>query len=117
MSVPREVTLDRNQFLTVLQNNKKKIIFKFGADWCGPCKKAEPIIRECCEHLPSDIQVYMIDVDESFDLYAYLNSKKIVKSIPTLLCYDRGNLSYAPDNCLVGGDRDSIIKFFMNAAK
>lgn len=117
MSVPCEATLDRNQFLAILQNNRRKVIFKFGAEWCGPCKRADPVIEDCCRYLPSDIPVYMIDVDESFDLYAYLKSKKIVQSIPTLLCYERGNATYVPNNCLVGADKDAIINFFMNAAK
>lgn len=33
----------RNDFASLLQNNPGILIFKFTADWCGPCKKSKSI--------------------------------------------------------------------------
>jgi hypothetical protein len=52
-----------------------------------------------------------IDVDESFDLYAFLKTKKMVNGIPAVLVYEKSNTSYIPDFSYVGGDRHGFEMF------
>ena len=51
-------------------------------------------------------------MDESFDLYAYLKSKKMVNGIPVMLCYKKGNVSFAPDDAVTGAEPFALDAFF-----
>ena len=54
----------------------------------------------------------MIDIDESFDLYAAFKSMRQVTGIPAILCFNKGNLSYVPDFSVVGADLEQVNLFF-----
>ena len=108
---------DRHQFLDMLNHNPGLFIVKFGADWCGPCQLIESLVGEQFARMPDNVQCAKIDVDESFDIYAYLKSKKIVASIPALLCYTRGNITYIPDDVVIGANNNEVVSFFDRCAK
>jgi thiol:disulfide interchange protein len=103
---------NRNAFFDSLNNNPGLIIVKFGADWCGPCKLIEADVHQCFESMPDTVQCAIIDVDKSFDLYAFMKTKKIVKGIPTILCYHKNNTHYAPDDVVVGSNKLDVRDFF-----
>lgn len=103
---------NRNAFFDSLNNNPGLIIVKFGADWCGPCKLIEADVHQCFESMPDTVQCAIIDVDKSFDLYAFMKTKKIVKGIPTILCYRKNNTHYVPDDVVVGSNKLEVREFF-----
>lgn len=71
-----------------LQDNQSIIILKFEAEWCGPCKKLEPSFIELINKNKSFIhEVIKIDVDECFDVYAFMKNKKMINGIPAVLAY------------------------------
>jgi thioredoxin-like negative regulator of GroEL len=104
---------NRAKFLESLNNNPGLIIIKFGAEWCGPCKIIEEDVHKVFTGMPNTVQCAIIDVDENFDLYAFMKSKKIVQGIPTLLCYFKGNTHYAPDEIMIGTDKTELHNFFI----
>ena len=53
----------------------------FYADWCGPCKKVSPILKELAAQYKDDIVIYKINVDNEKELASAFG----IQSIPTLL--------------------------------
>lgn len=102
----------RQVFFNLLKNNPGLIILKLGAEWCGPCKKIAPILEGFFLSSPDTVICADIDVDESFDLYAYLKNKKMVNGIPAILCYKKGNTSFIPDDSITGADPGQLDAFF-----
>jgi len=102
----------RNDLLNYLQSNKHTLVLKFGAEWCTPCKIIAPLVDECIESTSESIKCVILDIDDCFDLYAFLKSKKIVTSIPTIVAYKSGNTSYVPDDVVIGTDPENIQMFF-----
>ncbi len=102
----------RQDFITSLDENPGLIIIKFGADWCEPCKIIENYVDNKFNSMPDTVQCAKINVDDSFDLYAFLKSKKIVKGIPTILCYYSGNTHYIPDDVVSGTNEAELNIFF-----
>jgi thioredoxin 1 len=45
------------------------LIIKFGAEWCGPCKKIAPTYKKFISKSANNIICADIDVDDSIDLY------------------------------------------------
>lgn len=103
---------NRNKFLSLLEKNPGLVIVKLGAKWCGPCKKIKPVVDGFFASSPDNVICCEIDVDESFDLYAYFKGKKMVNGIPVILCYKKGNTSYIPDDSITGADPAGLDAFF-----
>jgi hypothetical protein len=53
-----------------------------------------------------------IDVDECFDLYSFLKSKKMVNGIPAILAYYKNNLNYIPSDSVLGANAEQVDLFF-----
>lgn len=96
--------------------NNRIIVVKFGAEWCGPCKKIKPLWNEWISVIPSNIIIVEIDIDESIDLYVQLKAKKMVKGVPTILAF-YGDVKrdqwYISDDSVLGGNEGDV-KNFMN---
>lgn len=104
---------DRNNFLDLLKLNKKLMIFKFTAEWCKPCQLIKKEVDQHFKNISSDIvKCYEVDVDEAFDLFAFMKTKKMVKGIPVIMVYKKGTESFAPDDSVIGGNLDDVNDFF-----
>lgn len=112
------VFLTKQEFQQILESNSGCLFVKFGAGWCGPCKKIKPVCDHWMLQLPKDKFTFLpVDVDDSVDLFATLRSKKIVQSVPTILCFFAGNRNpIAPDNIVVGSNVDQLNFFFQKCA-
>lgn len=106
-----------DQFAEQLKTNPGLLILKFGAAWCGPCKRIEPLVHDWVEKLPENVQFCMIDIDECFDLYVFLQKKKMINGVPGMLCYYKNNLNYIPNDSVVGADSNEINAFFERCIK
>ena len=96
------------------------VVVDFGAEWCGPCKKIAPVIKSHVDAIQETYPAFRyieIDVDEAFDIYAFLRRKKMVTSIPTMLMYKAGNHTVFPDDTNVGSDEGNTVLFFQRVAK
>ena len=102
----------RKAFLELQENNTGLIIIKFGAEWCSPCNKIKNLVHECFFELHENVICCDIDIDESFDIYAYLKNKKMVNGIPAILCYKKGNNTFIPDDSVSGTNIEEINLFF-----
>ena len=63
---------EKNQTQWVYEGNKPAII-DFYADWCGPCKKVSPILKELAAQYKDDIVIYKINVDNEKELVCSLH--------------------------------------------
>ncbi|MDR2497531.1 MAG: thioredoxin [Tannerellaceae bacterium] len=85
------VSLSKQSFLAKVYNYEKNdswvyegskpCIIDFYADWCAPCRKVAPILKELAATYTDDIVVYKIDVDAEEELAALFG----IQSIPALL--------------------------------
>ena len=101
-----------NEFKQLLVDNPGCLILKFSAVWCVPCQKIKDAVEERFQSLPEHVQCVLVDVDESFEVYAYLKNKKMVAGIPAMLMYREGNHHYVPDDMVSGTQSDEIDRFF-----
>jgi thiol-disulfide isomerase/thioredoxin len=109
----------REVFFELLKMNPGVFVFKFGAEWCKPCKAIKKYIDNVSLVIPNNntIFIYNVDVDECFDLYAYLKQKKMVSGIPALLAYKKGNSYFVPDASISGTNESDLNHFFNTCLK
>jgi thioredoxin 1 len=101
----------RVDFATLMDNNPGILIFKFTANWCGPCKLIKEYSYNKSNELPDHITMLEVDVDECFDLYAFLKHKKMVNGIPVFLAYAKG-MNEGPIASITGANLPELETFF-----
>ncbi|MDR2472452.1 MAG: thioredoxin fold domain-containing protein [Tannerella sp.] len=86
------ITLTKADFLTNIYNYEKTpdewvyegslpCIIDFYSDWCGPCKRVEPILKQMAKNYAGRIIIYKINIDKERELATAFG----VRSIPTYL--------------------------------
>lgn len=66
----------------------RPVLVDFHAAWCGPCQAQAPIIENIARSAGRDAKVVKVDIDRSPELAALF----AVRSIPTLLLFNRGKI-------------------------
>lgn len=66
------------------------VLVDFYADWCGPCKLAEPIMEKLSEEYAGKASVVKIDVDQPDN--RAIAAEHGVMSIPTVVLYVDGKV-------------------------
>ena len=75
-----------NNFKEIIQSSKPTLV-DFYADWCGPCKMAEPVLAELSESYKDKVLIFKLNVDEN----PQTAGKYGVMSIPTKILIKKGN--------------------------
>lgn len=83
-----ELTFTKNNFEELVLNADKPVLVDFWAPWCMPCRMLSPTIEEIAEEAEGKAYVGKVNVDEE----AELAIKYGVRSIPTLLFFEKGQL-------------------------
>jgi len=69
-------------------DSDKLVLVDFYAEWCGPCKKMEPFLKEIAEEKSASVQLIRINIDENMELAKVLK----VEALPTLKLYKNQSL-------------------------
>ena len=96
------IKMTDDQFEEVVLKSKLPVIVDFGATWCGPCKKVEPIIEELSDEFVGKVTVVKCDVEECPGTAAMFG----IMNIPTVLFFKDGkpidkNVGAAPKKMFV----------------
>ena len=121
MSPPANVItqMTKAEFGEYLQRNQGALVIKFGAEWCGPCKQIEAQVYGLMAQMPTEICCCALDIDDedgAFELYAFLKNKRVVNGVPAIVCYKKGNLSWIPDDVIIGANPAAITDLFQKCA-
>jgi hypothetical protein len=103
---------DRHKFMDLLRVNPGLLIIKLGAVWCKPCHRIKDAVHGYFAQTDDDVICCDLDVDDNFDVYAYLKSKRMFEGIPTLLAYKAGNQTFLPDQQVTGANPQALQEFF-----
>lgn len=59
----------------------RPVVVDFYADWCQPCKRLEPMLRQIAQYYNGEVDFYRINVDNNSDIADVFR----IRSIPFLL--------------------------------
>ena len=102
------------EFEDVLQYHDGLLIIKFAATWCSQCKTIENYFYKKLNLLPPNTTCVLVDIEESFEVFEFLESEKIITGIPAILAYEAGNTHYTPSKKVIGADLNEIDDFFQH---
>jgi thioredoxin 1 len=69
-----------------LLTEKEDLLVDFYADWCEPCKWAEPVLDEVIKKFSGKLSLHKINIDKFPDLALRYH----VMSVPTLVLFKKG---------------------------
>ena len=102
--------------IQLLPKEKRILIIKFTADWCGPCRRIKKDCYSMFNQLPENVVVadLNVDLEHNSEIYSFMKRKRMVNGIPVLMAWyplnDRA-FWYVPDDSITGGDINEIGKF------
>ena len=80
------VPINEKNFPEQVLKATSPVIVEFGAVWCAPCKRLEPIMEKLGDEWGGKVRLVKIDVDESANVA--INCQ--VMSVPTLILFVQG---------------------------
>ena len=102
----------RDEYMNLIKTNPGLFFVKFGAEWCAPCKKIEKDVLDQFNKMSDNVQCAIIDIDNNFEVFAFLKNKRMFNGIPAILCYKKENDSYVPDEIHNNSNTDELREFF-----
>ena len=99
------MTITDKNFENVIANNN--VVMKLGAEWCGPCRQLDPIIKKM-ETEDTNYIVGSVDIDEN----SVISTRYGIRNIPTILFFKDGQLV----DKMVGAVTETAIREKITAA-
>jgi len=82
LKVKQITTLQYNTLVT----SSKPVLVDFGAEWCPPCKKMEPVISQLKNEAADKYKVVNIDAATQTDILKQMN----IEALPVFIVYKNG---------------------------
>ncbi|HAB98551.1 MAG TPA: hypothetical protein DCE71_01855 [Parachlamydiales bacterium] len=80
---PKELKRD---LLQEMLASSQIVVIDVYADWCGPCRRFEPIFKQASEHFSQQYHFFKLNGDKERELARYFN----VTAYPTTLYFKEG---------------------------
>ncbi len=95
--------LTKEDFAKTIEDNDV-VLIDFWADWCGPCKRFEPIYEEAAGR-HDGVVFGKVDTEDQQELAMALE----IQSIPTLMAFRSGSLVFRQSGLLNGKQLDDLV--------
>ena len=82
------VAVSDAQFEAEVTNSDIPVVVDFWAEWCGPCRMLAPTIDQLGEEFTDKVSIGKLNIDD----YKESAAKYGVRSIPTVLFFNKGEL-------------------------
>jgi thioredoxin 1 len=79
-------TITEKNFATQVLKSTLPVMVDFGAEWCGPCKRLDPILEKLNQEWDGKVRMVRLDVDMNGGVAAQYQ----VMTLPTLILFKDG---------------------------
>ena len=92
-----------------LINSPTPVLVDFYADWCGPCRAMNPVIKEVAHSVQGKARVIKVNIDQSAEAaQAYQ-----VQAVPTFMIFRQGKMVWRHSGMI---DRNTLLAELDRAA-
>jgi thioredoxin 1 len=82
----KAVTLTTRNFEEIVLSSKQPVLVDFWADWCGPCRSMDPVIKDLASEFEGRAVVAKLNVDD----YKEIAERYGIDVLPTYLVFKAG---------------------------
>lgn len=101
--------MSKKQSFYDIVNAEQPTLVDFHATWCGPCKMMAPALKDISKKMAGKAKVLKIDIDKNQKLASKLN----VRSVPTLVIYQKGKIVWRQSGALSAHQMEKALKPFV----
>jgi thioredoxin 1 len=94
-----------SEFKSII-NSEKPTLVDFYAEWCGPCKTMQPILKQLKTMVGDNAKIIKIDVDKN----GQLSNLYKIQGVPTLILFKDGQIKWRQSGVVSAKDLEQIIK-------
>lgn len=87
-------------------HNETPLLIDFYADWCGPCKMMNPILKDLKKRMGDKINIIKIDAEKN----PAAAIKYQVRGVPSLVLIKQGDILWQQAGVVQAAQLESIIK-------
>lgn len=80
------INVNEENFNSEVINSALPVLLEFGAVWCGPCKRLEPLLEQLGNQWAGKLKIAKLDVDENINLTTQFQ----VMGVPTIILFSQG---------------------------
>ncbi len=91
-----EATTQKRETFSEIINSGKIVLVDFFAEWCGPCKMMQPILKELSAEVDENVRIIKIDVDKN----PMVSSSFQIRGVPTLIIFKDGQIKWRQSGVL-----------------
>lgn len=104
MNNKEPININEESFEIAVLKSPVPVIVDFWAPWCPPCKMLSPVLDEIAREKDGAVRVAKVNADD----YPHLGHRFGIRSLPTLLLFNNGELK----DTIIGltGKRDIVAK-------
>jgi thioredoxin 1 len=84
------------------------VLVDFYADWCGPCKAMEPIVKDVAKTLNGKARIIKINIDQSEAAAQAYD----VRAVPTFILFRKGNILWRHPGMIDKAGLLSVLKHY-----
>ena len=99
--------LNDRSFRQEVLESPMPVLVDFSAPWCGLCRVIQPLLREFQSEWGGQVKIIRLNADDNLKLTTTYR----IKSLPTLLLFERGQVIQRIDNFY---GRDDVRKALKN---
>lgn len=89
-----------------LVGSEMPVFIDFHAEWCGPCKAMNPIVKELAQEWKGKVKVIKIDIDRNQSL----SQKLAIRGVPTFALYQNGKQLWRQSGMMTKVALDKVIQ-------
>jgi len=90
-------------------NADQPVLVDFYADWCGPCKAMEPVVKEVAKAVQGKARVIKVDIDKSNQAAMAYG----VQAVPTFIIFKKGKIVWRHAGMV---DKNSLLNVLEQSA-
>lgn len=80
------ITVNTNQFSSVISDTQKPVLVDFWAPWCGYCRRITPALEQIAQQWADKLVIAKVNVDEE----PALAQQENIEVLPTLVLFRNG---------------------------
>ena len=90
-------------------NSEKPVLVDFSAEWCGPCKMMQPILKDLASKVGEKARIIKVDVDKNPNAAAHYN----IQGVPTLIIFQKGEIKWRQSGVVPANELMQILQPYM----